>query len=88
QLSSAHSPSHHTHFRASSLPLSNSPLTMNLLPHHHLSLPSGPGRRPSPAAAEVEMDPRVWRRLPQPLLDRVLACLPTPSFLRARAVCR
>ncbi|XP_044958079.1 protein ABERRANT PANICLE ORGANIZATION 1 [Hordeum vulgare subsp. vulgare] len=62
---------------------------MNPQAHHHLPLPSGPGRRPSTAAAaEVEMDPRVWRRLPQPLLDRVLACLPTPSFLRARAVCR
>ncbi|CAN6177215.1 unnamed protein product [Urochloa humidicola] len=35
-----------------------------------------------------EMDPRVWRRLPQPLVDRVLACLPTPSFLRLRAACR
>uniref|UniRef100_A0A0E0GWT4 F-box domain-containing protein n=1 Tax=Oryza nivara TaxID=4536 RepID=A0A0E0GWT4_ORYNI len=34
------------------------------------------------------MDPRVWRRLPQPLVDRVLACLPTPSFLRLRAACR
>lgn len=43
----------------------------------------------SPAAAPVEdMDPRVWRRLPQPLVDRVLACLPTPSFLRLRAACR
>uniref|UniRef100_A0A0D9WT04 F-box domain-containing protein n=1 Tax=Leersia perrieri TaxID=77586 RepID=A0A0D9WT04_9ORYZ len=44
------------------------------------------------AAAVVDydddMDPRVWRRLPQPLLDRVLACLPTPSFLRLRAACR
>ncbi|KAL5200372.1 hypothetical protein ABZP36_021575 [Zizania latifolia] len=34
------------------------------------------------------MDPRVWRRLPQPLVDRVLACLPTPAFLRIRAACR
>ena len=34
------------------------------------------------------MDPRVWGRLPQPLVDRVLACLPTPSFLRLRAACR
>ncbi|KAG8074998.1 hypothetical protein GUJ93_ZPchr0006g45825 [Zizania palustris] len=42
-----------------------------------------------PAAATVDdMDPRVWRRLPQPLVDRVLACLPTPAFLRLRAVCR
>lgn len=34
------------------------------------------------------MDPRVWRRLPPPLVDRILACLPTPSFLRCRAACR
>ncbi|XP_015693670.2 protein ABERRANT PANICLE ORGANIZATION 1 [Oryza brachyantha] len=40
------------------------------------------------AAAVDEMDPRVWRRLPQPLVDRVLACLPTPTFLRLRAACR
>ncbi|KAF0904922.1 hypothetical protein E2562_038704 [Oryza meyeriana var. granulata] len=40
------------------------------------------------AATVDDMDPRVWRRLPQPLVDRVLACLPTPSFLRLRAACR
>nr|QFS19871.1 STIFF1 [Zea mays subsp. parviglumis]QGJ83087.1 stiff stalk protein [Zea diploperennis] len=44
---------------------------------------------PSSSSSEaVDMDPRVWSRLPQPLVDRVLACLPTPSFLRLRAACR
>ncbi|KAL5223719.1 hypothetical protein ABZP36_010358 [Zizania latifolia] len=43
---------------------------------------------PSAAATVDDMDPRVWRRLPQPLVDRVLACLPTPAFLRLRAACR
>lgn len=53
---------------------------------HHLPLPALPSS--SSSAAAVDMDPRVWRRLPQPLVDRVLACLPTPSFLRLRAACR
>ncbi|KAL9236438.1 hypothetical protein vseg_011111 [Gypsophila vaccaria] len=34
------------------------------------------------------MDPRIWSRIPQPLLDRILACLPTPAFFRARSVCK
>ncbi|KAM0874561.1 hypothetical protein ACQ4PT_037347 [Festuca glaucescens] len=55
---------------------------------HHQPLPSGHPHPSAAATAPVEMDPRVWRRLPQPLLDRILACLPTPSFLRARATCR
>ncbi|AQL05236.1 protein ABERRANT PANICLE ORGANIZATION 1 [Zea mays] len=42
----------------------------------------------SSSSEAVDMDPRVWGRLPQPLVDRVLACLPTPSFLRLRATCR
>jgi hypothetical protein len=56
---------------------------------HHLPLPALPSSSSSSASVvEVDMDPRVWRRLPQPLVDRVLACLPTPSFLRLRAACR
>ncbi|KAK3131030.1 hypothetical protein QOZ80_6BG0501140 [Eleusine coracana subsp. coracana] len=58
-------------------------------PHHlplPVTLPSSSSS--SSAAAVVDLDPRVWRRLPQPLVDRVLACLPTPSFLRLRAACR
>ncbi|OEL19348.1 Protein UNUSUAL FLORAL ORGANS [Dichanthelium oligosanthes] len=53
---------------------------MHQQPHHLPRLHS--------SSELVEMDPRVWRRLPQPLVDRVLACLPTPSFLRLRAACR
>ncbi|MQL74125.1 hypothetical protein Taro_006501 [Colocasia esculenta] len=34
------------------------------------------------------MDSRIWRRLPQKLLDRVVAFLPPPAFFRARSVCR
>uniref|UniRef100_A0A0E0ACY6 F-box domain-containing protein n=1 Tax=Oryza glumipatula TaxID=40148 RepID=A0A0E0ACY6_9ORYZ len=50
-------------------------------------LPPLPSSASSASAAD-DMDPRVWRRLPQPLVDRILACLPTPSFLRLRAACR
>ncbi|CAN6200856.1 unnamed protein product [Urochloa humidicola] len=53
-------------------------------PPHHLPRLFHSSSSPEPE----EMDPRVWRRLPQPLVDRVLACLPTPSFLRLRAACR
>ncbi|XP_073001420.1 protein ABERRANT PANICLE ORGANIZATION 1 [Typha latifolia] len=34
------------------------------------------------------MDSRIWRHLPQPLVDRVLAFLPPPAFFRFRSVCR
>ncbi|KAH7569698.1 hypothetical protein ACOSP7_013340 [Xanthoceras sorbifolium] len=34
------------------------------------------------------MDPRLWSKLPQRLLDRVLAFLPPPAFFRARCVCK
>ncbi|GER33148.1 F-box family protein [Striga asiatica] len=34
------------------------------------------------------MDPRIWSRLPQRLLDRILASLPPPAFFRSRAVCK
>ena len=64
-----------------------SPLQGSMMhqPPHHL-----PRLHPSSSSSSsetAEMDPRVWRRLPQPLVDRVLACLPTPSFLRLRAAC-
>ncbi|KAM7270592.1 hypothetical protein ACFE04_029806 [Oxalis oulophora] len=34
------------------------------------------------------MDTRIWSRLPQRLLDRIIAFLPPPAFFRARAVCK
>ncbi|KAJ4702697.1 protein UNUSUAL FLORAL ORGANS [Melia azedarach] len=34
------------------------------------------------------MDSRIWSKLPQRLLDRVLAFLPPPAFFRARCVCK
>ncbi|XP_051128312.1 protein UNUSUAL FLORAL ORGANS [Andrographis paniculata] len=36
----------------------------------------------------TDMDPRIWSRLPQRLMDRTIACLPPPAFFRARAVCK
>ncbi|XP_042513502.1 protein UNUSUAL FLORAL ORGANS [Macadamia integrifolia] len=34
------------------------------------------------------MDSMIWRRLPQRLLDRIIAFLPPPAFFRARCVCK
>ncbi|CAK9181371.1 unnamed protein product [Ilex paraguariensis] len=34
------------------------------------------------------MDCRIWCRLPQRLIDRVIAFLPPPAFFRARSVCK
>ncbi|KAF5752501.1 protein UNUSUAL FLORAL ORGANS [Tripterygium wilfordii] len=34
------------------------------------------------------MDSRIWSKLPQRLLERVIAFLPPPAFFRARAVCK
>ena len=34
------------------------------------------------------MDSRIWGRLPQRILDRVIAFLPPPAFFRARCVCK
>ncbi|CAA7405526.1 unnamed protein product [Spirodela intermedia] len=39
-------------------------------------------------AAPPAMESRIWRRLPEKLLERVLAFLPPAAFFRARAVCR
>ncbi|PRQ42321.1 putative F-box domain, galactose oxidase/kelch, beta-propeller, galactose oxidase, beta-propeller [Rosa chinensis] len=34
------------------------------------------------------MDPRIWRKLPTRILDRIIAFLPPPAFFRSRCVCR
>ncbi|XP_028758641.1 protein UNUSUAL FLORAL ORGANS-like [Neltuma alba] len=34
------------------------------------------------------MDSRIWSKLPQRILDRILAFLPPPAFFRARCVCK
>ena len=34
------------------------------------------------------MNSRIWSKLPQRLLDRVIAFLPPPAFFRARCVCK
>nr|XP_009393262.2 PREDICTED: protein UNUSUAL FLORAL ORGANS [Musa acuminata subsp. malaccensis] len=40
------------------------------------------------SSSAIPMDPRIWRHLPQGLVDRVLAFLPPAAFFRARAVCK
>lgn len=39
-------------------------------------------------AIEGHMDQRLWSLLPEHLLDRILACLPLPSLLSMRSVCK
>nr|BAK96215.1 unusual floral organs-like protein [Torenia fournieri] len=39
-------------------------------------------------ATDPFMDCRIWSRLPQRLVDRIIACLPPPAMFRARAVCK
>ncbi|KAH7439627.1 hypothetical protein KP509_04G069400 [Ceratopteris richardii] len=34
------------------------------------------------------LDPRIWSRLPEKLIERVVASLPLPSFFRSRLVCK
>nr|AJP06362.1 UFO2 [Pinus tabuliformis] len=34
------------------------------------------------------MDPRLWSMLPPKLVEKILACLPPPSFFRMRSVCK
>ncbi|XP_023745499.1 protein UNUSUAL FLORAL ORGANS [Lactuca sativa] len=34
------------------------------------------------------MDSRIWSKLPQRLVDRIIAFLPPPAFFRARSVCK
>lgn len=40
------------------------------------------------ATSTPYMDGRIWSKLPQRLLDRIIAFLPPPAFFRARAVCK
>ncbi|XP_052202791.1 protein UNUSUAL FLORAL ORGANS [Diospyros lotus] len=48
-----------------------------------------PGSSSSPSASRSPwMDSRIWGKLPQRLLDRVVAFLPPPAFFRARSVCK
>lgn len=40
------------------------------------------------AAASPWLDPRLWSKLPEKLVERVVASLPLPSFFRSRLVCK
>ncbi|VFQ98343.1 unnamed protein product [Cuscuta campestris] len=41
-----------------------------------------------PNSSSIWMDCRIWSRLPQRLVDRIIAFLPAPAFFRARSVCK
>lgn len=45
-------------------------------------------RGSSPSTPSSKMTPSLWSRLPQPILERVLAWLPISDFMRYRVVCR
>lgn len=49
---------------------------------------SYPFPTPTPTTSPPWMDTRIWSRLPQKLIDRVIAFLPPPAFFRARSVCK
>ncbi|XP_058081452.1 F-box/kelch-repeat protein At5g43190-like [Magnolia sinica] len=41
-----------------------------------------------PATTSPEMDPGIWSRLPEELLERILALLPMKTFLNLRTTCK
>ncbi|XP_077233454.1 galactose oxidase/kelch repeat superfamily protein [Tasmannia lanceolata] len=41
-----------------------------------------------PATSSPEMEPEIWRRLPEELLERILARLPLETFLNLRSTCK
>ncbi|KAK4752356.1 hypothetical protein SAY87_021154 [Trapa incisa] len=51
-------------------------------------MPNSSFHAPVSAATGPWLDSRIWSRLPQQLLDRVIAFLPPPAFFRARCVCK
>ncbi|KAE8688026.1 Protein UNUSUAL FLORAL ORGANS [Hibiscus syriacus] len=58
-------------------------LTFLLHLHHHEQQFDHQQHHTSP-----RMDVRIWSKLPETLLDRVIAFLPPPAFFRARCVCK
>ncbi|XP_074310145.1 protein UNUSUAL FLORAL ORGANS [Silene latifolia] len=81
-----------------------SPSSINLpFPYNSYTLPNVTVFTPPPFTTNVTtittttmetptttpwMDSRIWSRIPQQLMDRILACLPPPAFFRARSVCK
>ncbi|XP_057748628.1 protein UNUSUAL FLORAL ORGANS [Arachis stenosperma] len=65
--------------------------------HHHSSITSpfsytfaitGTAATTSTFNTTPWMNSRIWSKLPQRLIDRILAFLPPPAFFRARSVCK
>ncbi|XP_076926274.1 protein UNUSUAL FLORAL ORGANS-like [Bidens hawaiensis] len=62
---------------------------MEAFDHTHYYVPTFPFPYPFITTTNPPwMDPRIWTRLPQRLIDRVIAFLPPPAFFRARSVCK
>lgn len=68
----------------------NTPITLPM--SYSFTSSSGGGSSSSGTATNTNMNPwmdnRIWSKLPQRLIDRVIAFLPPPAFFRARAVCK
>ncbi|KAK3432434.1 hypothetical protein EUGRSUZ_E04314 [Eucalyptus grandis] len=58
------------------------------LPFSYLFTSEGSAANSSSSSGDPWMDTRIWSKLPQSLLDRVIAFLPPPAFFRARLVCK
>lgn len=51
-------------------------------------MPAKGNRYKTPATLSPEMDPGIWRRLPEDLLERILALLPLKTLLNLRPTCK
>ncbi|KAF3450059.1 hypothetical protein FNV43_RR06138 [Rhamnella rubrinervis] len=58
------------------------------LPFTYSFTTSSSAATPINITTDLWMDSRIWSKLPQSLLDRVIAFLPPPAFFRARCVCK
>jgi hypothetical protein len=59
-----------------------------LLPFSYTFTPGTSSTNVTDSVTSPWMDTRIWSKLPQTLIDRVLAFLPPPAFFRARCVCK
>lgn len=69
-------------------PFHTTPITIPI-PYAFTSInPSIVGASATNCITTPWMDCRIWSRLPQRLIDRIVASLPPPAFFRSRAVCK
>ncbi|KAL3654575.1 hypothetical protein CASFOL_001560 [Castilleja foliolosa] len=64
------------------------PINIPNIHYAFTNLPTPPIPTHTPTNPWLDMDPHIWSRLPQRLVDRIIASLPAPAFFRARSVCK